>query len=242
MAFFAGIPIGRKNKQLVRFAQTLQFAGERSARAKIVIVLGLNEENRDGCFPHRSDHPVSENERPPGHRTAGEIDSGAQAQFLIRVRFDGEHGLNPAVGAAGDGDFVWIDVRSLFKVSEGRQLVFEMSLMQCDGSRCALGSEGFDVRVIRRTALTASMRDEENVTFARKELAELGFPTGFRFAPVVIEDCREWAISLRPVDETVEYQLAAGKRDFLRPRALPERILDSRVECGKPENGARHKC
>jgi hypothetical protein len=66
---------------------------------------------------------------------------------------------------------VRIDVRQLFKVSESRQLIFEMDFGQRDKSRFPLGVERFYRRIIGRAAVTSSMGEEENIASAGKELA-----------------------------------------------------------------------
>src|SRR5262249_38239970 len=94
----------------------------------------LDKENRNRGFPHGADHSGPETGGTPAHGASGEVNCCTEPQLLLRVGFKGEHCLNATVGAAGHGDSMRWNVRPRGEISESRQLIFEMCLVQRDGS------------------------------------------------------------------------------------------------------------
>jgi hypothetical protein len=68
--------------------------------------------------------------------------------------------------------------------------------------------------------VTSAVRDEEDVSSVGKQPRQLGLLTRIPFAPVVIENCRKRPVPERFVDKAMEHEIATGKFDLLRSRAL----------------------
>jgi hypothetical protein len=60
------------------------------------------------------------------------------------------------------------------------------------------------------------MRDEEHISFARKEFPERRLRSRLFFAPVVVKNRGKRAVALRSVEKSVERELTARKFDFFR--------------------------